>query len=114
MAKVNDGSLRIRASEWPFFLYYLKTRYDPDDEEKGLLRGYILLRVCPSPSFNVYRLTLVTRKAYRHIFTGPSSAFNGSCDTMKASKAEIHNLTRVTGRTIAYAAVQVRISFFIF
>ena len=45
MSKALDGTIRIRASEWPSFLYASTTSYDPDNEEEGLLRGYLLLRV---------------------------------------------------------------------
>jgi hypothetical protein len=48
MTKVNDGTIRIRAAEWPAFLYDQKTEYDPENEEKGLLKGYVLVRVCCS------------------------------------------------------------------
>ncbi|KAH9984125.1 hypothetical protein BJV77DRAFT_216914 [Russula vinacea] len=92
MTKVNDGTIRIRAAEWPAFLYDQKTEYDPENEEKGLLKGYVLVR------------------AFRHIFTSPSSAIHGRRDATKRSKAQLHGLTAVTGRTIAYAAVQARIA----
>jgi hypothetical protein len=106
MAKVNDGTIRIRAAEWPAFLYDQKIKYNPEYEDTGLFRGYVLVRVCCSLLFNICVLTL--RKAFRHIFTGPSSAIRGHRDATKPSKAQMHGLTAVTGRTIAYAAVQVR------
>ncbi|KAG6872227.1 hypothetical protein C0992_009749, partial [Termitomyces sp. T32_za158] len=45
---------------------------------------------------------------YRHIFTGPSSALSGHRSATKPCIAHLHGLKEVTGRTIAYAAVQAR------
>ena len=45
MSKANDGTIMIRASEWPSFLYESISSYDSDNEEGGLFRGYLLLRV---------------------------------------------------------------------
>ena len=45
MEKVNNGTIRIRASEWPSFLYDNSVEYDPNNEEDGLFKGYLLLRV---------------------------------------------------------------------
>jgi hypothetical protein len=47
-------------------------------------------------------------QVFRHIFTGPSSALGTPSQGTKNPKATIYGLTAVTGRTIAYAAVQVR------
>jgi hypothetical protein len=47
MARVSDGSVQIRASEWPSFLYDHNAVFDLNNEEKGLLKGYLLLRVGP-------------------------------------------------------------------
>ena len=46
-------------------------------------------------------------QAYRSIFTGPSSAMDASTKAPNKTKAKIFKLTEVTGRTIAYASVQV-------
>ncbi|KAG6825294.1 hypothetical protein H0H92_004132, partial [Tricholoma furcatifolium] len=59
---------------------------DPEDPLKGFMRGYLLV--------------------YRHIFTSPTSAISGNRNATKPSKAFLHSLTSVTGRTLAYAAVQ--------
>ncbi|KAF8896918.1 hypothetical protein CPB84DRAFT_1928278, partial [Gymnopilus junonius] len=61
--------------------------YDPDDETSGLFRGFLLVRV------------------FQHIFTGPSSALEASRDANK-TKAKVFHIKKVTGRMIAYAAVQ--------
>lgn len=47
MEKVNDGSHRVKTSGWPKFLYDLEaTPYDPNNKDRGLLRGALLVRVC--------------------------------------------------------------------
>ena len=52
----------------------------------------------------------ICQQVYRHIFTGPSTAMNPIHNVPK-SKAKMFNLKAVTGRTIAYACVQVSCSF---
>ena len=59
MAEANDGTVRIRASEWPSFLYDDDATFDPEDEEVGLFKGYLLLQVSPS-SFSTF--------IYKHTF----------------------------------------------
>ena len=59
-------------------------------------------------------------QVYVHIFIGPSAAAQNRYDTVSAcnrkqgikhGNAWIHGIKRVTGRTIAYAAVQVSVEF---
>lgn len=88
MDRVRDGSIQITDEDLPSFLYESETAYDEENEDMGLFRGFLLVRV------------------YRHIFTGPSSAMNPTVKVNK-SKARKFKLTEVTGRTIAYASVQV-------
>jgi hypothetical protein len=88
MDGIEDGSIQITEEYFPSFLYETDTLYDEDNEYLGLFQGYLLVRV------------------YRHIFTGPSSAMNPMTKVNK-SKARKFKLTKVTGRTIAYASVQV-------
>jgi len=88
MDRVKDGSIQITDEDLPSFLYESETAYDEENEDMGLFRGFLLVRV------------------YRHIFTGPSSAMNPTVKVNK-SKARKFKLTEVTGRTIAYASVQV-------
>ena len=89
MDRVADGSIQITDEDFPSFLYESETLYDEDNEDIGLFHGYILVRV------------------YCSIFTGPTSAMNPIAKVNK-SKAKKFKLTEVTGRTIAYASVQVR------
>ncbi|KAF8891584.1 hypothetical protein CPB84DRAFT_1683224 [Gymnopilus junonius] len=85
--QIFDGKLVITDNDFPSFMYESGTQYDPDDETSGLFRGFLLVRV------------------FRHIFTGPSSALEASRDANK-TKAKVFHIKKVTGRMIAYAAVQ--------
>ena len=91
MFHVEDGSMQITEEFFPSFLYKTDMLYDKDNEDLGLFCGYLLVCV------------------YRHIFTGPSSAMNLMAKVNK-SKVRKFKLTKVTGRTIAYASVQVCLS----
>ena len=97
MDLVEDGTVQITDEDFPSFLYEIETAYDEENEDIGLFRGFLLVRV------------------YRHIFTGPSSAMNPTAKVNK-SKARKFRLAEVTERTIAYACVQVRecVSTFLF
>ena len=54
-----------------------------------------------------------TLQTWKHIFTSPSSALKNTSESgrIKSGQAKINNLEHVTGRTIAYAAVQVSFNF---
>ncbi|KAA1471035.1 hypothetical protein DENSPDRAFT_836974 [Dentipellis sp. KUC8613] len=91
IASVQNGSIIVAAWDWPAFLYEHET-YDRSALDKGLCRGYFLLRVG------------------RHLITSPSSATKstpGSCSA-KPSKAKIHGITKVTPYLIAYFALHAR------
>ncbi|TEB08721.1 hypothetical protein FA13DRAFT_1760071 [Coprinellus micaceus] len=66
--------------------------YNPADPWDGLLRSGLLV------------------KAFKHVFTSPSSVYNGdgSSKSTKSSNARIHGMTSVTIPSIAYIATQVR------
>ena len=49
MSALRDGSLKATAGNWPSFMYE-EAEYDPQDLEKGLLRGYTVVRVSLTPS----------------------------------------------------------------
>ncbi|KAK1234266.1 hypothetical protein PQX77_002534 [Marasmius sp. AFHP31] len=89
LSNANNKKLNIVAKNWPIFLYDM-SMVDYNDKWKGLLRGYLLVRV------------------YRFVFTGPSSALTGKRKTSKKPNADIHGLKQATGGTIAYAACQTR------
>ena len=87
--RVADGNIKITDEDFPCFLYENETVYDEQNEDIGLFRGFLLVRV------------------FRHIFTGPISGMDPKAKPNK-SKAKKFRLTKVTGRMIAYASVQVR------
>ncbi|KAF7967233.1 hypothetical protein HWV62_35079 [Athelia sp. TMB] len=93
ISKIHDGRIPVIAEDYPNFLF---SKFNKDDIEEGLLRGFLLVRV------------------YKHIFTGPSSAFK-TATTRKINKrrdnAALSKLTQVTPITIAYAAIQASGSF---
>ena len=43
-AKIENGEFKVTADDWPAFMYESSV-YDPDELDKGLLRGTYLLRV---------------------------------------------------------------------
>lgn len=90
MERVEEGSIKITAGEFPAFMYASNTVFHPKKEFEGLFQGYLLVRV------------------YRHIFTGPSTALVPARKLSSTCKARKFGLKRVTGRTIAYACVQAR------
>ncbi|THH19111.1 hypothetical protein EW146_g1981 [Bondarzewia mesenterica] len=90
LQKLLDGQIQVTAADLPTFLYEGED-FDPDDLEKGLLRGELVVRV------------------WRHIFQSPSAGLkhnvgNKSTPT-KAGQAKLNDLVEVTPRTIAYAAL---------
>ncbi|KAE9385941.1 hypothetical protein BT96DRAFT_928557 [Gymnopus androsaceus JB14] len=87
LAKLENGKVRIEATDWPAFLYD-PAKADLDDVEQGLFTGDLLLHV------------------FFAIFFGKSSALTGKF--RKNSVADRNGMRKVTGRNIAYAAVQAR------
>ncbi|KAH9952316.1 hypothetical protein BGW80DRAFT_745992 [Lactifluus volemus] len=90
LSKLQDGRIIFQPGDWSTCLYD-EGQFDPENPDKGLMRGHYILRVV------------------KHIFTGPSSALStpGSGRNTRANNAKIHNLTALTGREIAYGATQV-------
>lgn len=56
--RIKDGTIRVHAGIWPTFVYE-EGLYDADDIEKGLLRGWLLVRV--SVPFT-YQISITTTK----------------------------------------------------
>jgi len=107
---MQEGRIKIGTGDWPAYLYDENLEYNPEEKDNGLFRGYLLVRV---RSYLFLPLIANFLQVYRHIFTGPATAFIGSSRKgTKASKSKLHGLSSVTPRTIAYAAVQVTSSFF--
>ncbi|KAI1786467.1 hypothetical protein LXA43DRAFT_1099169 [Ganoderma leucocontextum] len=84
------GTMVIPSDQWPIFMY-LNGDYDPERPWAGLLRGHLLV------------------KAFKHIFTSPSSVDDSGRST-KSSNAAIHGTTHVTLASITYVATLVRFS----
>jgi hypothetical protein len=45
MDRVEDKKIRLTDEDFPVFLYKSGTVYDEDNEDIGLFRGYVLVRV---------------------------------------------------------------------
>ncbi|PSR71615.1 hypothetical protein PHLCEN_2v12468 [Hermanssonia centrifuga] len=90
---VENGVIQINAEDFPCFLYP-EDSYNPDNVEEGLLRGEFL------------------RSVFRSIYTGPRTATKEAPGPSagRPSKAKQHNMTKVTPRSIAYAAIVGRFS----
>ncbi|KAJ3521526.1 hypothetical protein NMY22_g12276 [Coprinellus aureogranulatus] len=86
---LQSGQLVPAGDLWPRFLYKDNT-YNPKDPWQGLLRSSLLL------------------KAFRHIFTSPSSVDGDIAKATRSSNARIHGMTSVTIASLAYVATQVR------
>jgi hypothetical protein len=102
MKMLQEGALK----GLPTYLYD-EGMYNPEEPDKGLLRGYIVVRVCHF----IYAMSMansVHLQSFQHFFTGPVSAMSvGDRKSTKPPKAKIHSLTKPTPRTIAYSAIQV-------
>ncbi|TEB33309.1 hypothetical protein FA13DRAFT_1627468, partial [Coprinellus micaceus] len=89
--ELKSGLLVPSGDMWPRFLFR-NYEYNPADPWDGLLRSGLLV------------------KAYKHVFTSPSSVYSndGATKSTKSSNARIHGMTSVTIPSIAYIATQVR------
>ena len=56
MDNVKNGTIRLRASQWPSFLYPHSTIFNSFNRAKGLFRGHVFLRV----SFFIFNELRVT------------------------------------------------------
>ena len=107
MHDAENGVIDISECEWPAYLYPLDRSPDIDDDLEGLFRGYLIPMVCYILSS---LLQLILLQVLRQILTGPRSALDPVVGKKgRSSKAQLHNLTSITGRTIAYACVVVSI-----
>ncbi|KAJ7211476.1 hypothetical protein B0H12DRAFT_1079579 [Mycena haematopus] len=87
--KLLDGKPALTAGRYPS-CFYPDDVYNPDTPEVGLLRSPFLLRVT------------------RHIWTSPSSAFDGADKLKVICNARAHGQFTVTPEMIAYACCQAR------
>jgi hypothetical protein len=51
---VQNGTIKIGANEFPSFLYPAGTVHDPANEEEGLFKGHIFIRVSKHLSLLIY------------------------------------------------------------
>ncbi|TEB38826.1 hypothetical protein FA13DRAFT_1785110 [Coprinellus micaceus] len=86
---LESGNLVPSGDLWPRFLYR-NYQYNPLDPWDGLMRSALLV------------------KAFKHVFTSPSSVLNSASKATRSSNARIHGMTAVTTPSLAYIATQVR------
>jgi Family of unknown function (DUF6698) len=93
-------------TSWPRF-FYPKDVYDPNDIAKGLLQGELLVCVCSTLFTHDQKLT--RKKAYKFIYTGPSSwdKPDGVSHNTRYCNARLAEMQQVTCRSLAYVATQV-------
>ncbi|KAH6891551.1 hypothetical protein BKA70DRAFT_1119957, partial [Coprinopsis sp. MPI-PUGE-AT-0042] len=91
--KIRNGLRSARlvptGDQWPLLLY-LDHSYNPEDPWNGLLRGPLLV------------------KAFKFVFTSPSSVERTDSHATRCSNSRIHGMIFVTIPSIAYIATQVR------
>jgi hypothetical protein len=110
MASVLCGDIALYSSQFPSFLYPHGTVFNEEDAASGLFRGEYFLKVSTSIKL-LSTFYHDSPQVFRTIYTGSSSAIDRFRRASKPSKAELHGMTRVTGRAVAYTAVQVCIRF---
>ncbi|KAJ7123665.1 hypothetical protein C8R44DRAFT_917920 [Mycena epipterygia] len=83
--------IELTANDFPSF-FYAEGSFDPDDLDKGLLRGEFMLRV------------------FRHIWTAPKSALFGLSDGRLPTicNARLHGAVVVVPEMVGYTGVQAR------
>ncbi|KAH6904935.1 hypothetical protein BKA70DRAFT_1373300 [Coprinopsis sp. MPI-PUGE-AT-0042] len=88
--RLRSAQLVPSGEQWPLFLYH-NYEYNPDDPWNGLLRSELLV------------------KAYKHIFTSPSSVEKSAeRPSTRSSNSSLHGMTSVTKASLCYIATQVR------
>ena len=128
-AKIRNGEpdFAVTADSWPAFIY-AKEKVDPSNLEKGFLQSKLLVKVRAQFSIHQRSVDSFFVQAFRCIFTSPSSAkgdrededVNSGAQRSPPKKqrkigggirkpvAELIGLKKVTPRSVAYTAVQVR------
>ncbi|KAJ3522557.1 hypothetical protein NMY22_g11843 [Coprinellus aureogranulatus] len=86
--ELQSGQIVPSGDLWPRFLYR-NYAYDAENPWDGLLRSSLLV------------------KAYRHVFTSPSSVMGDTGKATRSSNARIHGMTSVTIASLAYISTQV-------
>ncbi|KAJ7155301.1 hypothetical protein C8R46DRAFT_1296769 [Mycena filopes] len=90
LKNIDAGTYEMSDKDYPSF-FYKDGSYDPEDLEKGLLRGEVIPRFL------------------RHIWVGPKSAVNGLKEGIPSGcNARLHNSFKIVPEMIGYAGVQAR------
>lgn len=104
-----DGTLVIRGSDFPAFLYPFDTPYKPSRPRDECFHGLLWIFVSRDNIILIVFALLMKYQTFKALFTGPATAtqaeFNGL--RPKHCQAYHHGLTKVTPETIAYAAMHV-------
>ncbi|KAJ7883249.1 hypothetical protein B0H13DRAFT_2344235 [Mycena leptocephala] len=88
LKRIAENKIQLKSKSFPS-CFYADGSYDPQDLDKGLLRGDVIPRVL------------------RHLWTGPSSGIPGVEGKLpKGCNALAHNVFRVSPEMIGYAACQ--------
>ncbi|KAJ3803916.1 hypothetical protein F5876DRAFT_84129 [Lentinula aff. lateritia] len=103
--KLENGRVRIKASEWPAFLYD-QDLADVNDIEKGLFTGGTLFSVSQS-SYPFFANTNCTFNRFSSLSSSELVQLKPAL-IKKNSIATRNGMKKVTGRNIAYAAIQAR------
>ncbi|KAG6913352.1 hypothetical protein DXG01_007502, partial [Tephrocybe rancida] len=88
--KLRCGEQLVSGNEWPVFIYHGYI-YNPEDPWNGAFRSLLLV------------------KAFKHIFTSPSSV-DKDLKATQSGNTRLHDMTSVTAASIAYVATQIRFS----
>jgi hypothetical protein len=106
--KLASGEMAVAGDQWPM-LVYANLQYDPEDPWSGLFRNQILVYVSAISAMAITGLycSLGDSKAFKHIFTSPSSV-EIEIKATRSGNARIHGMTAVTTASISYVATQVR------
>lgn len=105
--KLRSGELVVTGDQWPIFLYE-GLKYDEENPWEGFLRSKIMISVSTLEKIFPIRKRPNSHcfKAYKHIFTSPSSV-DGEGRATRSGNAAIHGMTNVTAASLAYVATLV-------
>ena len=103
--QLKNGEIVVAGDQWPL-LVYADYEYNAEEPWEGLFRSKLLVWVHSLIFFAKLNLTSLLLKAYKHIFTSPSSVEKEAKAT-RSGNARIHGMTQVTPPSLAYVATQV-------
>lgn len=103
--RLRSLELLVPGEQWPIFIYKDNV-VNEEDEWDGLFRSKLLVTVSLSNTAHIYNCSYFPDKAYKHIFTSPSSVEKETKST-RSGNARIHGMTGITFASLAYVATQV-------